>query len=303
MILVSNNGLGKVVSFCVNPWLVGCLVFLIGICICSVPLLEKKVINLVERLQVMEKKKRALESDIYRLEYVKRSLARFEEKEKFLRDYFGMEGFGFLEKAIGVGGDYSLAGPSDREAETNEAKAVKMKTDHSGALHSIPEDFKEKIETLIGNLEVMNRLAVKQVKIWDRTPSIFPVDLARPKISSGFGWRTNPFTERKEFHAGIDIIGPKGTKIIAPASGVVVARGYDRWLGNFLVLSHGNGLKTIYGHMEKIQVQKGMEVKRGDCLGLMGNTGLSTSRHLHYGVIAGERVVDPMQFILERGVS
>ncbi len=98
----------------------------------------------------------------------------------------------------------------------------------------------------------------------------------------------------------MDFIGAKGTKVIAPAKGKAFNTGYDQWLGNYVVLHHPAGFKTIYGHLSQIHAREGAEVRRGDVIGTVGNTGLSTSPHLHYGVIKGERAVDPMQYVLDR---
>jgi len=156
-----------------------------------------------------------------------------------------------------------------------------------------------------GNLPALagKSLSLIQEKVWGYTPSIIPVNHVNPRVSSGFGWRKNPFTNSREFHAGIDIIGPKRTMIIAPSRGVVVVKGFDQRLGNYLVLEHNENVKTIYGHLHKVSIEKGMQVKRGETLGLMGNTGLSTSCHLHYGVIVNGRAVDPMQYILDANRS
>lgn len=302
MILVPDKGIGKVRTFRVNPWLVRCLALLIFLCVCALPFLEVEIISLVKKVQHLEETRTALESEIATLEYLKVSLNRFEEKERILRDYFGMEEHPSLGRVVGIGGVSTLE-DSNSAMRTSTSRKGSSERSHSRVSYEPPVELQEKIEVLASNFDILNRLTAKQEEIWDRTPSIFPVAISHPKISSEFGWRKNPFTERREFHAGIDILGPKGTKIIAPASGAVVEKGYDRWLGHFLVLDHGKGLKTIYGHMESVTVDQGMRVKRGDLLGRMGNTGLSTSRHLHYAVIVGGRVVDPRQFILEKGNS
>jgi len=155
-----------------------------------------------------------------------------------------------------------------------------------------------KLRVLTSNYDVIHQLTNKQEEAWKNTPSIIPLNYKEPRISSGFGWRKNPFTNSLEFHSGIDFIGPNGTKIIAPAFGIVIRQGYDRWLGNYLVLQHANELKTIYGHLKKVMVEERDQVKRGDPVALLGNTGMSTSHHLHYTVIKNNRAVDPMQYIL-----
>jgi murein DD-endopeptidase MepM/ murein hydrolase activator NlpD len=141
----------------------------------------------------------------------------------------------------------------------------------------------------------------KQARAWDNTPSITPVALPNPRVTSGFGWRKDPITGRREFHAGVDIPGPPGTGILAPAGGVVLKKGHDKWLGRFLVLQHDEDTKTVYGHLKTVLVDRGSVVARGQTLGFMGNTGMSTSHHLHYSVIVNQRAVDPAQYMLDMG--
>lgn len=298
MIFVPRNGVGRIHTFQVNPAFIKTFFLVLFVCVCSVPFLEKGLLSLAKEVDQLEQTKASLETEISRLQYVKNSLNRLEEKEAMLRDFFGMEQYQSLDEIIGVGG-HSLGVDSGAEQkERNEAKSFdeaatrsREKTHHI-LLH-------DKIENLASNYDVLHQLVAKQNAAWESTPSIAPVDHEAPKVSSKFGWRKNPFTHRREFHSGIDIIGPNGTFVISPSSGIVLIKGYDRWLGNYLVLGHGSGIKTIYGHLEKVSVKKGMRVNRGTRLGVMGNTGLSTSRHLHYVVLLNDRAVDPMQYILD----
>lgn len=289
MIVVPRNVSGRIRTFHVRPSLIGALFFLVLICIGAVPFLEQGLISLVQEIYHLEMTREVLETEISKLNYVRGALSRLENKEAMLRDYFGMAAYPKLEEVIGIGGDRGIVEKSAAEAGI---ARVSDKEAHLSKLH-------DKIETLASNYDVLNHLAAKQREVWNYTPSIIPVNFTNPRISSGFGWRKNPFTNRREFHAGIDIIGPKGTTIISPASGVVLTVGYDQWLGNYLVVGHGGGVKTIYGHLKEISVKEGMQVERGVTMGVMGNTGLSTSRHLHYGVVKNGRAIDPMQYILD----
>jgi len=245
------------------------------------------------RITDLEQEKGRLQTEISTLRYVRRSLARIQEKEKMLRDYFGMEDYKSLKQFMGGGGDSNL-----------ELSGIHIKRngigDNSDERPVVPTvTLPTKLQNLNSNYEILNQLAAKQKDAWEDTPSIVPVDLENPRVSSGFGWRKNPFTRRREFHSGIDILGPKGTRIIAPARGVVITTGYDQRLGNYLVLQHAGEIKTIYGHLHKLSANEGMQVNRRDLLGFMGNTGMSTSRHLHYSVIIDDRAVDPMRYILD----
>jgi len=125
-------------------------------------------------------------------------------------------------------------------------------------------------------------------------PSIWPT---RGQISSGFGERVSPFSREKDFHEGIDIAAEINTPIVAPADGIVSAISQDRRSGNMLLVNHGYGIETIYAHLQKIIVKKGRNVKRGDMVALVGNTGRSTGPHLHYGVFLQGVPVDPLNYM------
>lgn len=117
------------------------------------------------------------------------------------------------------------------------------------------------------------------------------------KITSGFGFRINPITKRPEFHLGLDIANIWGTPVRAPADGTVVKAGWCGLLGRCIEIKHNKDIKTYYGHLSKILVVKGEKVKRGEIIGLMGNTGRSTGPHLHYGVIFDGKFVNPERFV------
>ena len=131
---------------------------------------------------------------------------------------------------------------------------------------------------------------------WAATPSIWPV---RGWVSSGFGHRVSPFTGKDTMHGGLDITAPMRTPVIAPAGGTVHFAGSEAGLGNTVTLSHGYGMKTVYGHMDKIKVTTGQAVRRGDLIGWVGNTGLSTGPHLHYEVEVSGSSVDPLKYIID----
>lgn len=127
------------------------------------------------------------------------------------------------------------------------------------------------------------------------TPSVWPT---RGWVSSRFGNRISPFTNEKEFHKGIDISARMRTPIIAPADGVVISVGRTYGYGNMVTISHGYGMKTLYGHLDKFLVKKGEPVKRGQEIALLGNSGRSTGPHVHYEVYLNGVPVDPFRYIL-----
>ena len=293
IVWLPRGGQGKIRKCLINPFFMGLFFILALFCICSVPVLETGLLTLTKRIDDLEREKQKLQSEVFSLHSIRRALVRIEEKEKMLRDYFGVEDHRFLEQVMGgigePGLDFSRVSLDYVDPRDSSYEPV--------IFPFMPLD--RKLQVLDANCEALNQLMVKQREAWEDTPSIMPVGLKNPRISSGFGWRKNPFIGRREFHVGIDIVGPEGTRIIAPARGTVITKAYDRWLGNYVVLQHTEDIKTIYGHLHKISVDKNTHVNRGDLLGFMGNTGMSTNRHLHYTVLVNGRAVDPMQFILD----
>lgn len=128
------------------------------------------------------------------------------------------------------------------------------------------------------------------------TPSIWPV---RGYLSTSFGNRLDPFTGQWDFHSGIDISTPVGTRVAAPADGVVVSTGAKGGYGNAVTINHGYGIVTQYGHLDRYNVRPGQRVKRGDVIGFVGNTGRSTGPHLHYEVWVRDQTQNPIHFILD----
>jgi murein DD-endopeptidase MepM/ murein hydrolase activator NlpD len=128
------------------------------------------------------------------------------------------------------------------------------------------------------------------------TPSIWPV---RGYLSSSFGNRVDPFTGQPDFHPGIDIATPFGTKVQAPADGVVISAGVKGSYGNAMILDHGYGVMTRYGHLSGFNVRPGQRVRRGDVIGFVGQTGRATAPHLHYEVWVREQNQNPIQYILD----
>ncbi len=117
-------------------------------------------------------------------------------------------------------------------------------------------------------------------------------------VSSGYGHRRNPFGGyRGEFHPGIDFKGPYGDEIFATGNGVIERCDWYSGYGNAVVINHGFGLQTLYGHMTKVNVVKGQEVKAGDVIGFIGSTGRSTGSHLHYEVRRFGDDIDPVPFL------
>jgi murein DD-endopeptidase MepM/ murein hydrolase activator NlpD len=141
-------------------------------------------------------------------------------------------------------------------------------------------------------------LAKNKAVLLASIPAVQPIankDLKR--MASGYGFRTHPIYKTEHFHSGIDFSANIGTEIYATGDGFVeraddLAQGY----GNHVVINHGYGYETLYGHMSKIIARVGQRVKRGDIIGLVGSTGMSTAPHLHYEVIKNQNKINPINF-------
>ena len=162
-----------------------------------------------------------------------------------------------------------------------------------GQIVSYSLTLKESLREVVSSLE-------KQREKLSHTPSVLPVKGDEVWLSSDFGNRVHPKTGRREFHSGVDVAGGYKTPIIAPADGVVASIGNNRLMGKNLWIRHREDLRTTYGHLHTIAVEKGEKVRRGDVIGYMGNTGRSTGTHVHYEVVEEGEARDPMQYILDR---
>jgi murein DD-endopeptidase MepM/ murein hydrolase activator NlpD len=130
----------------------------------------------------------------------------------------------------------------------------------------------------------------------DRTtvPSLWPV---RGQITAGFGQRMDPFSGEGAFHPGVDICAHYGTRVRATAEGIVLATSPQSGYGNEILIDHGYGITTKYGHLSKIFVTVGQEVKRGQIIGAVGMTGKTTGPHLHYEVLVHDTPVNPTKYL------
>lgn len=158
------------------------------------------------------------------------------------------------------------------------------------------ETLKKQGDTIANKLvEVENILADQELK-FSSTPTIAPVIGV---MTDGFGNRRDPFTGKRAYHSGLDLSARKGTPIVAPADGVVVFAGRNGGMGRMIRVSHGFGFQTAYGHLDKILVEPGQDVRRGEVIGHLGNTGRSTGSHLHYEVMKDGKFVNPLYYILD----
>lgn len=145
-------------------------------------------------------------------------------------------------------------------------------------------------------LSELSEAAEQRSTRWASTPSIWPV---KGWVTSGFGPRISPFTEKPAWHDGLDIGAAPNTPVRAPAQGRITSTSYDPKLGNMVRVDHGYGVETLYGHLAKAVVKEGQRVERGDVIALVGSSGLSTGPHLHYMIKVNGQALDPRKYILE----
>ncbi len=182
------------------------------------------------------------------------------------------------------------------DKKKNPLKNNKAFEKHLDQLQKQTHLLQKQIWEFIGALEEVNHLLAV-------TPTVNPVQ--RGWITSSFGYRDYPIlhvgfsSDNPHFHRGLDIAAQRGERVIAPGNGVVMAVGYDAGIGNYIIINHGYELKTLYGHLDRILVEKAQPVKRGDLIATVGHTGRSTGPHLHYEVRITNKPVDPEHYILD----
>ncbi len=162
-----------------------------------------------------------------------------------------------------------------------------------------PEDtfglLRELLTGLEGRLRLVRSDVDRRNALAAATPSIWP---AHGWLSSGVGVRRDPFTGEADYHQGLDIAADRGSPVYATAAGTVRQSSYQGAYGNLVVIDHGFGLETRYGHLASFEVAVGDTVQRGDLVGLVGATGRATSPHLHYEVRVNGRILNPLQMLL-----
>ena len=199
-----------------------------------------------------------------------------------------------LEKGREVTPLYGMGGPSPSDIRDK----LTGEKDDKGLVQQMRSDIErlqaEAMSREDSLSEVEKLLEAKKMMLV-YTPSIWPL---MGWVTSGFEIRTNPFTGLTQMHEGFDIANHVGTIVIAPADGTVSDIADDVGLGRALVISHGFGIMTYYGHLNKALVRIGQNVKRGDTIAEVGMSGKTTGPHLHYEVRVNGIPVNPMRYIL-----
>lgn len=180
---------------------------------------------------------------------------------------------------LGIGGVPQAPAAENTTLDTLQKNMDKLLVD----AEKQEQSFKEVLEFL-----------KKRESILAATPSLWPV---KGWVTSYFGYRQSPYRSGSEFHKGIDIAAKAGNPIIAPADGIVVENVNRSDMGNYVVINHKSGISTAYAHMLRSAVYKGKNVKKGEVIGYVGNSGWSTGSHLHYSVMLNGVQVNPYKYL------
>ena len=215
---------------------------------------------------------------------LKNQMADLIQKEKNVRMVFGMPDVDPQIRELGIGGPTSGqsagVGPQINRmdlAEFDLEKLIRQARFEKENFESIYSDLTQRKEFL------------------NHTPSIIPTS---GYLSCGFGYRVDPFTGINQLHSAVDLATDIGTPVYATADGMVCSVERDVGLGRVIKIDHQYGYITVYGHLSQIGVTLGQKVKRGDLIGTVGNTGLTTGPHLHYEVYYQGKAQNPLRYIL-----
>ena len=250
----------------------------------------KGMVGEMERLRMETRQQReqlvAFAKSIDDLQGEMGRLRQFDMKLRVMAD---LDGVVYPEQIMGIGGENPEPfNPLEGEISFQDKALV------DGMVAGL-ERLKVETDVQERSFQELVEYLEDQKSLLASTPSIWPV---KGWLTSSFGYRTSPFTGRREMHKGIDVATRTGTPIIAPADGIVVFAGREGGFGNMLLIDHGYGIMTRYGHCSSLEIKKGDKVKRGDVIAKVGNSGRSTGPHLHYEVAVNGVSVNPMRYIL-----
>jgi len=249
--------------------------------------IQREKFELARLRQQTKEQKAQIDGLVAKVDQFSSKMEELRQIDKKIRIIANLENRKDREQLLGIGG------PVDAESRmnarlSNDSKALIESIDKN--VEQLSQDATKQEKSFTELLEFLK----KQKSIMASTPSIWPV---MGWITSGFGTRMSPFTNSREFHAGIDIAARVGNPVKAPADGVVAEAGYQSSMGNSIRIEHGHGLSTWYGHLSRIAVSPGSSVKRGDVIGYVGTSGRSTGSHLHYGVYINSVAVNPRRYL------
>jgi murein DD-endopeptidase MepM/ murein hydrolase activator NlpD len=195
----------------------------------------------------------------------------------------------------------ALAHQSELFTELNQDKIALENEVQSkeGQLTFLQNTFGQ-LEAQIGLVETADSRRLSELSeidvelMMNKIPSGMPTTFKM--ISDGFGWRTHPVTKNRSFHEGLDFSCDVGTPVQSTADGIVESAGWDGGYGLKVIVNHGYGFKTVYGHLSKASVKRGEVIAKGDNIGLSGNSGVSSGAHLHYEVHFMDNKLNPRPF-------
>ncbi|MFH1154241.1 MAG: M23 family metallopeptidase [Pseudomonadota bacterium] len=249
-------------------------------------LLTERIIAQKTELQNQRVQIKAFVGEINDLKDTFAALTHFEKQVRVMAE---------LEKTDQAIGLFGIGGIDNETLDAD----IPIEQKHNSLIremHLQTKQITQAAEKKASDFEELLGLLEKKRNLLASTPSISPVNGGW--YSSKFGYRISPFTGRKEFHSGLDIVNRHGTKIVATAQGVVTYAKEKMFLGKLVTIDHGHGIVTKYGHLSKILVKPGDTIKRGDIIGLLGNTGRSTGPHVHYEVKVNGIAVNPKKYII-----
>ena len=192
------------------------------------------------------------------------------------------------QQVLGIGG------PDELGLQNLASMGEKKQEEALKEMHQELTQLKGAASKQEASLQMLIEYFEDKRSLYASTPSVWPV---RGWITSPFGNRTSPFSGILKFHEGMDIAAQTGTPVVAPADGVIIKAGFSTGYGNMVEISHGYGLRTIFGHNSRLNVKAGQRVRRGDVISYVGDTGSSTGPHLHYEVRVNGLPVNPVKYM------
>ena len=244
--------------------------------------------QLVQRSEEVAHQRRQIQRFAQDINLLKERLVTLEQFEERIRVLANIDQPDNQEGLFGVGG--SIPDDLNVGVDLSQSHQQLLRKMHQQVrqLGNASEIQESNLSGLVADLE-------ERKNILAHTPAIRP---ARGWVTSGFEYRQNPFTGKREFHRGMDIANRKGTPVVAPGDGVVSFVGERGAFGTLMVIDHGYGFTTRYAHLDKGIKKRGDRVQRGEVIAKMGNTGRSTGPHLHYEVRLNGVPVNPEKYIL-----
>jgi len=255
---------------------------------CDYIQIKRKVYELSRLRQKSQAQKFQIQFFSDRIEDLEKELSKMKNFDRKIRIIANLEKGQDTTPIMGLGG----SSPSDIREK------LKRENDENGLIQQMRSDIerlKSEAMSREESLSELEKLLQSKKEMLAHTPSIWPTV---GWVTSGFGFRTNPFTGLPQMHEGMDISNRVGTPVIASADGIISDIREDWSLGKILLISHGFGMTTRYAHLNKVLVRIGQKVKRGDKIAEVGTSGRATGPHLHYEVRLNGVPANPMRYIL-----